>query len=145
MPRRLVFVFILLALVPSITRAQDRPLEFASPFPARDSVPGLRAFAPAAPVLRRSPSGAGNLDRSSSTFRWSADSRGGHLRHDTIIGLATGFTVGFLGGVIGSHYAGCGCSDAQKAFGFGIWFGGIGGVSGAVVGAVIGAVTPVRR
>ena len=74
-----------------------------------------------------------------------AESRGAHLRHDTVIGLVTGFTVGVIGGVVGSRYIGCGCSKAQKAFGFGIWFGGIGGVAGATVGAVVGAVTPVRR
>ncbi len=53
-------------------------------------------------------------------------------------GMAVGAIAGVLGGTVGSRYAGCGCSDAEKTVGFALWFGALGAAAGAILGAAIG-------
>jgi hypothetical protein len=58
----------------------------------------------------------------------------------TLTGLSVGGVVGIIGGAVGSHYAGCGCSEATKVAGFALWFGALGAGAGAILGAIAGAI-----
>lgn len=62
----------------------------------------------------------------------------------TLRGLGTGAAIGIVGGLIGSRYLHCGCSDTKKALGSAFWFGGIGASAGGVVGALVGGIADLR-
>ncbi len=62
----------------------------------------------------------------------------------TLRGLGTGAAIGIVGGLIGSRFMECGCSDAKKASGAAFWFGGIGASVGGVIGALVGGIADLR-
>jgi len=62
----------------------------------------------------------------------------------TLRGLGTGAAIGIVGGLIGSRYIHCGCSDTKKALGSAFWFGGIGASAGGIVGALVGGIADLR-
>ncbi len=62
----------------------------------------------------------------------------------TLRGLGTGAAIGIVGGLIGSRFIECGCSEGKKTFGLAFWFGGIGASAGGIVGALIGGIADLR-
>lgn len=66
------------------------------------------------------------------------------LGHYTLHGLGAGAAIGIVGGLIGSRFIACGCSDEKKTFGLAFWFGGIGASAGGLVGALIGGISDLR-
>ena len=62
----------------------------------------------------------------------------------TLNGLGIGAAIGIVGGLIGSKFIECGCSDTKKGFGLAFWFGGIGASAGGIVGALVGGIADLR-
>lgn len=62
----------------------------------------------------------------------------------TLNGLGIGAAIGIVGGLIGSKFIACGCSDTEKALGLAFWYGGITASAGGIVGALVGGIADLR-
>jgi hypothetical protein len=133
-------VAVLLLTLPVAASAQQSAHRASSitPIPAgvvRSSVTPPSAF-DTAHISATRPIVAAALSRDST--------RAAKLQHYTVIGLGAGAVSGVVGGLVGSRYMGCGCSDAAKGAAFALWFGAVGAGVGGIIGAVIGAIHDYR-
>jgi hypothetical protein len=131
-------ILMLLLALPALLSAQRS----AQRIPAGVDRHGVTWFSSQPTGLLRQPPDAAPA-RTIPTFP--ADSvRQRKLGRYTINGLGTGAAIGIVGGLIGSKFIACGCSDSKKAFGLAFWFGGIGASAGGIVGALVGGIADLR-